>query len=563
METIAETAVRRCQRKFNVRRAIRLCHKMINFVGSAVIQLSKQQKINFMPKCPNCPKQNPPTANVCIGCGHPLQVQVSPVAELRNNSPTLPPQDGYDLARHLADQINQSVAKLKSSPPPTKLNSFVAGVISIPTLGLGFLVAKFFGMLGRFVEPPKRIKLALRLVLAKVEQGYKTETEMKALFEKSRNELQTYEASEHQSRMSFVYGMATSLILCITIPLAVLHQTKVSAEKAAAMVQKEKAASVQQLKNTIAEAQKNPMKSLCIGPITAIAPIEKKTARVGQSEALQQTLEALNTTLIDQANTTHKFEVVARKGALNAVLVEQDSWVAGNAGPATAAEVFKLAGAQYLVLTTLTDFDKRNENIQFEAIGASANREAVRISCSIQIYDTTTGKLVESARFRGRDTDISRESSTTPDGATITKITDRLAADIMIRIINAIYPAKVAAKSGSQITINRGEGGGVTVGQEWSVFALGNEITDPDTGKTLGRNENAVGKIKITRVTAQITYGEVEVDNGIAIGNIARLDQAALDSAPASSPQRIKTTPVVAPAGVQKPSIGDKFKGDL
>ena len=310
--------------------------------------------------------------------------------------------------------------------------------------------------------------------------------------------------------------------------------------------------------------QNNPVpekKRLCIGPIVAIKAAAQKASKAGQGDTLQQTLETLDTTLIDQVNASRKFEVVARKEALKSILNEQEFGASGNVDTAIAAQAFKLAGAQYLALTTVTDFLMGNEDVKFEGIGAAASREAVRISCSIQIYDTTTGKLVESARFRGQE--ASRSSSVADEGATITKITDRLAADILNRIVDVIYPAKVAAKLGTQITLNRGEGAGVAVGQVWAVFALGQQITDPDTGEKIGRNEAEIGKIKITRVTAQMTYGEVEVDNGIAIGNIARLDQAALDSAPASSPQRIKTTPVVAPAGVQKPSIGDKFKGDL
>lgn len=305
--------------------------------------------------------------------------------------------------------------------------------------------------------------------------------------------------------------------------------------------------------------QNNPVpekKRLCIGPIVAIKAAAQKASKAGQGDTLQQTLETLDTTLIDQVNASRKFEVVARKDALKSILNEQEFGASGNVDPATAAQAFKLAGAQYLVLTTVTDFVMGNEAIKFEGIGAAASREAVRISCSIQIYDTTTGKLIESARFRGQDANVSREGSATADGATLTKITDRLAADILNRIVDVIYPAKVAAKLGTQITINRGEGAGVAVGQTWTVFALGQEITDPDTGEKLGRNEAEIGKIKITRVTPKLSYGDSTEDNGIAVGNIIRPQQA--------SEQTETPAPAAAPAKNQKPKdITDKVKGDL
>jgi curli biogenesis system outer membrane secretion channel CsgG len=293
-------------------------------------------------------------------------------------------------------------------------------------------------------------------------------------------------------------------------------------------------------------------KRLCIGPIVAIKSAAQKALKAGQSDTLQQTIETLDTTLIDQANSSRKFDVVARKDALKSLLNEQDFGASGNIDPATAAQAFKLAGAQYLMLTTITDFVMGKEALTFDGIGATANREAVRVNCSIQIYDTTTGKLIESARFRGEDANVSRDSSATADGVSLTKITDRLAADILTRLIDVIYPAKVAAKLGTQITINRGEGAGVKLGQVWTVFALGDEITDPDTGEKLGRNEAEIGTITITRVTPKLSYGEVSEDNGIAVGNIVRPKQEAPEAP--------------TPATVQPPptkSLSEKVNNDF
>lgn len=294
-------------------------------------------------------------------------------------------------------------------------------------------------------------------------------------------------------------------------------------------------------------------KRLCIGPIVSIKSVTQKATKSGQSDTLQQVLETLDTTLIDQVNASRKFEVVARKAALKSLIDEQDFGASGNVDPSTAAQALKLAGAQYLVLTTLTDFVMGKEAVKFEGIGAAANRESVRISCSIQIYDATTGKLIESARFRGQETNTSREGSTTADGATLTKITDSLAANILNRIVDVIYPAKVAAKLGSQITINRGEGTGITVGQLWSVFALGADVVDPDTGEKLGGNEAEVGQFKVTRITAKLSYGEAIEDNGIAVGNIAR---------PKSTDATDTTKPNEAPATPIK-SLSDKVQKDM
>ena len=278
-------------------------------------------------------------------------------------------------------------------------------------------------------------------------------------------------------------------------------------------------------------------KRLAVGPIIAIKAIEQKALKANQADALHQALETLDTTLIDQINASRKFEVVARKDALKSIQQEQDFGASGFVDQSTAAEMMKISGAQYLVLTTITDFAIGSESVKFEGIGVAAKRESVRISCSIQIYDATTGKLLESAKFRGQESNSAREGSPTADGATLTKITDSLSANILNRIVDVIYPAKVAAKLGTQITINRGEGAGVSLGQLWSVYALGDQIVDPDTGEKLGGNEAEVGQFKITRITAKLSYGDALEDNGITVGNITRPKQVEAPVNPTTKPQ--------------------------
>ena len=525
-----------------------------------------------MNKCPHCGAFLKTLTRVCDACGS----EIKPVATESSESSTATP--AVLGAADLSTQINASLSILKTHPPSSKIKSFIIGLITIPTVGLGYLAAKFFDMLGRTGQSPERIKLSLDQNLRAVETSFKSDPEMKSLVVQGRTELKNYIQSQHETRMFLVYGMVASLILCVSIPLVIQHQAKVrmeqdaaiaqaeaeaakkKMEQAAAIAQAEAAEAKANLEKKIAEVQKNPFKSLCVGPIIAINSVEQKTAQNGQNANLQQILETLDTTLIDQAKGSQKFDIVGRKDTLKSIFNEQDFGAKGDVDPATAAQLFKLVGAQYLVLTTVTDFAMGNETTKFEAIGVTANKEAVRISCSIQIYDTTTGKLIESARFRGQDANIVREGSATAAGSVITKITDRLSSDIITRIVNTIYPAKVAAKEGSQITINQGEGAGVVIGQVWTIYALGAELTDADTGKKLGQNENEVGKIKINRITTQLSYGEVVADNGITIGCIARPQPTAAPTPAAAA----TSMPAVAPATGQKPTdIMDKVKGDL
>ena len=75
------------------------------------------------------------------------------------------------------------------------------------------------------------------------------------------------------------------------------------------------------------------------------------------------------------------------------------------------------------------------------------------------------------------------------------------------------------------MTINRGEGGGVAVGDAFNVFALGEEMIDPDTKESLGREEVKVGKVKITQVNPKISTAQILEDTGIDKGAILRKPQ--------------------------------------
>ena len=68
---------------------------------------------------------------------------------------------------------------------------------------------------------------------------------------------------------------------------------------------------------------------------------------------------------------------------------------------------------------------------------------------------------------------------------------------------------------GDQVTINRGAGTGIAVGQSWGVYAQGEVLIDPDTGENLGSNEAQVGLVTIKRVEAKLSFAEAVENNGI------------------------------------------------
>jgi hypothetical protein len=77
-------------------------------------------------------------------------------------------------------------------------------------------------------------------------------------------------------------------------------------------------------------------------------------------------------------------------------------------------------------------------------------------------------------------------------------------------------------KRDNTVIINRGDGGGVAAGDVFNVFALCEELIDPDTKESLGREEVKVGSVKITQVNPKTSIATILEDTGIDKGAVLR-----------------------------------------
>jgi len=265
-------------------------------------------------------------------------------------------------------------------------------------------------------------------------------------------------------------------------------------------------------------AQKETIGVTDVKPTQAIL---QNVDRAGKRISLDRVLQSMNGQLIDRMNATRKFQVVARND-LDAILKEQDFASSGNVDPndKSAAQQFKIAGVKYLVVTTVDDFQDYNEVATFQGTGRSATKRVIRLSCIGKIYDSTTGKLLESTNFQISNKDVSENKTySVRDGNLnedlLVAIAREMSGKIANRVADVIFPPKVLSKRGKQITINRGDGTDIVAGQIWNVFALGEELIDPDTGESLGREEILIGKVKIIGVLPKTSTAEIIEDLGI------------------------------------------------
>jgi curli biogenesis system outer membrane secretion channel CsgG len=312
--------------------------------------------------------------------------------------------------------------------------------------------------------------------------------------------------------------LKTSLVISSLVVLPLLASAQEKATIAVSSI-KPTASLAESVKNGAAVASASQSGSTAKAEVTDL----------DTKQELSRITESLDSQLIDRINATRKFDVVGRSD-MSDVIKEQDLGASGNVDAKTAAKSGQLAGAKYLLVATVDDFQDYFEKAVFEGTGQSATKRVFRFSVVAKIYDSTTGKLMESANFQtGNDEfkQIQMEKSYTVKTGQLSDdmmvaIARGMAEKIATHIADVIFPAKVLIKRDNTVTINRGEGGGVAEGDVFNAFAQGEELKDPDTGEVLGREEVKVGKVKITQVNAKTSQAEIVEDTGIDKGAVLR-----------------------------------------
>lgn len=275
---------------------------------------------------------------------------------------------------------------------------------------------------------------------------------------------------------------------------------------------------------------------LAIRDIAPTQPVLDAARAQGQGDSLRQILAAADSQLIDAVTATRRFDIVARAD-LATVLKEQDIAESGLIDPSDpqTARAFSMAGARYVATITVENFQEGVATAQFQGgLGETTmERRTVQLQASLKIYDTTSGVLLDSASLVIEDAEV-RE---TLPGATQTgrltnsllgTVATHLARDTANAIMDTLAPAKVLAYTMGQVTLNRGEGTGVAVGQFWRVFHAGQALVDPDTGEVLGSEEIPVGWVRITEVTPKFSKAQAVEDMGIVNGSILRFSPLGL-----------------------------------
>lgn len=258
-------------------------------------------------------------------------------------------------------------------------------------------------------------------------------------------------------------------------------------------------------------------KKLAITKIAATEALAQRMAKQGVALSLDSVLQALDSQVYDRVLNTRRFEILERSDA-DALATES----------AAAGETFVFNRADYILTIRVDSFNDRMEERRLAALGKTIRARTIELSAVSKITEVSTQRAIASTNFK-----VSKRDSENRSGNTTVRLGEasddlmiqavgEMAAKIATRAADTVSPARVIGVRDRTVTINRNDESGILAGQVWDVFALGEELVDPDTGE-VSREEVLVGKVRITRVTPQNSQGEIIDDRGVARGAVVRI----------------------------------------
>jgi hypothetical protein len=263
--------------------------------------------------------------------------------------------------------------------------------------------------------------------------------------------------------------------------------------------------------------------TIAVASVKVVPAVAAKLSNARKTLSAEQMSQSLMEQFINSLNATRKFQVVVRSD-LKDLITDDDKSRALNPDK---QKGFNLAETKYLAVLTVDDYEDQTQRLEQKITNTTLTKRTIRLSLIAKIYETASGKLLESTSKSIASTDAQQ---TLNEASNDSDVTDSLIRTVVkdsadwaaTQVADVIFPVKVIAKTDKTVTVNRGEGSGIAVDQVWRVFAVGKEMIDPDTKEVLGREEVEIGKVRIADVLPKFSRAMVLEDRGIAEGAVLR-----------------------------------------
>lgn len=273
-------------------------------------------------------------------------------------------------------------------------------------------------------------------------------------------------------------------------------------------------------------------------PTIAILPfsIDKNVVITDGRSVVVGTIEdqtsLLTNELIHQLVATRKFDVLER-ARVDDLIKEKQFQESDYASPDEAPKIAKLLGADYFIQGRIDDFTAETEQKSIPYSTQTYEQQKAGIDLYLRVIDARTGKIVAAEKF---DSEAKVRINNNPNKKKQQNAGKQLivqaAQEMVNRIINTVYPVKIAKIDGKTLYLNRGVGSSFKVGDTVSIYSQGEAVVDQDTNEALGYTENEVAQAKITSMDAHFTKAELISDAVVKEGMLIKAAENVKAAAP-------------------------------
>ena len=168
-------------------------------------------------------------------------------------------------------------------------------------------------------------------------------------------------------------------------------------------------------------------------------------------------------------------------------------------------EFGKLNNVGLIVQPMIVGFDIGSKFAPVDGLeGMYRRTDSGMLIVTSKVLSTTTGEIkfqitVEDGFSRG-PTVVEGKGSVGVDKNDWIEIASSSGVKSATSIVNAIFPIQVMLFQSNMLFLNRGEGGGIQVGDELQLFSAGEDLIDPATKENLGPAEIPIGMVRVVQV---------------------------------------------------------------
>ena len=245
--------------------------------------------------------------------------------------------------------------------------------------------------------------------------------------------------------------------------------------------------------------------------VVASPRVQDNRYAVGDSSiASSEVAAAVRQRLSDAIGATGRFKLLDREAAAE-LQAEADFIQGPDARTEDIAKLGQRLSADLVLVPVIERFGYPRSTRQLRMSDRQLVSYAGGGRLTLRLINAATGEVVLSESFEHQLAPT--QPSTMPrsiDGiAKANELVDSLAGQMVSTLIAKIFPISVVAVQGESVVLSQG-GDAVSVGQRYQLVRLGEDLKDPQTGRSLGRIETPCCSIVVERVADKMSYAKFE-----------------------------------------------------